>query len=234
MRVALVLLLVTRLVNKHMLQPAYIPELAGMRGLLVDIAKNNPAQAASLRSELIPVFGEEQRKNAEGTVTCVLKDLIEGCAIRHLLADDARAPFREALANAIVALRDYWQQTVRFDTRTLEPTFKVDERRPADWTVLLLGVAAGKRAKNKRPVAERKDVQRQAIVVFPQIWSVQQEFRLVVPGVIVSALLVQKASDEARNATANVPSIPLFSSRARRDTMTAGRESFLVEDGGAF
>ncbi|GME46725.1 hypothetical protein GTA08_BOTSDO11869 [Neofusicoccum parvum] len=125
MRIAVILAVLARLIDKYLFQPSYIlSEESGLREILIRQAIENSRREAFTRGIFLATFEDEQAEIADELVTRIIKELMHH--IHDLLPPPQVESFKARLEHIIQNARDIWWKTQRLRQR-LEPDFQVED-----------------------------------------------------------------------------------------------------------
>ncbi|EKG12925.1 hypothetical protein MPH_09917 [Macrophomina phaseolina MS6] len=125
MRIAVILAILARLIDKYLFQPSYIlSEESGLREVLIRQAIENSRREAFTRGIFLATFEDEQAEVADELVTRIVKELMHH--IHHLLPAPQVESFRTRLEQIVQDARDIWWKAQRLRLR-LEPDFQVED-----------------------------------------------------------------------------------------------------------
>lgn len=125
MRIAVILAILARLIDKYLFQPSYIlHEESGLREILIRQAIENSKREAFTRGIFLATFEDEQADIADELVTRIVKELMHH--IHDLLPAVHVESFRNRLEQIVQDARDIWWKAQRLRLR-LEPDFQVED-----------------------------------------------------------------------------------------------------------
>ncbi|KAL1635278.1 hypothetical protein SLS58_010315 [Diplodia intermedia] len=125
MRIAVILAILARLIDKYLFQPSYIlHEESGLREILIRQAIENSKREAFTRGIFLATFEDEQAEIADELVTRIVKELMHH--IHDLLPAAHVEGFRARLEQIVQDARDIWWKAQRLRLR-LEPDFQVED-----------------------------------------------------------------------------------------------------------
>lgn len=135
MRIAAVLAVLSRALTKHIFRPTYLIENdSELSQILRSLEAANPAHELHLRSTLLAVLPEREKRNATKRVKAVVREV--SYVVQHLLSALQYESFCIALEQSCELACSHWRQ-IQMATMKIEPYFgpPYDD---FDWQVLLL------------------------------------------------------------------------------------------------
>jgi hypothetical protein len=134
MRIAVVLAIMARSIDKHIFQPTYIKDEEDViRILLVRLAGTNSKMESFGRALLLAIFPDEQARNATKAVGAVIKEIWGH--VEDLLFVAQYDSFRSGLEQVVQQAHDAWQ-IVQHAKEKFEPNFELSSSEEIEWQVL--------------------------------------------------------------------------------------------------
>lgn len=200
MRLAIVLAILAREVNKHIFQPTYIvPEDAGVRTVLADLAAADYEKESFCRSVLVSIYPDRQQTALLSSVQAVIRNV--SSYLYEMLPDDQFSQLRASLEKIVRTAVDIWLPAQR-SLQRYEPDFEPLKWGDNEWDPLEFpegGYAGSETSPNVMDEC--------LLTVFPRLTVVQKRNRF--PLTIVVHLRRSQCIEAAREVS-SVPSSPAF------------------------
>jgi hypothetical protein len=228
MRVAAVLGVLARLIDKYIFQPTYLlSEESGFRELLRREAKVDQRKERFARGTILSMFPNQQEANGDERIVCVIDDLLRDADLAALLTREANMSFQDELDTFLEKVKDTWR-SIQHSKQKLEPTFVYGPDTGGHWQNFELQVPATK--EGKRPVSSlaSDDVEDELTVILPWIYLIGSEMKPITKGIVLQKAQFRVAAQELRDITSNTPfeQQPWTRQRGRPSrTMSMGGES---------
>lgn len=234
MRAAIVLGVLTRLVDKLVFQPTYLlDEESGLREILRDEAAIDPVKERYIRGILLSISPDEQEANAESIVHDVAKELLDIANVRVLLTTETSATFPEGLESFVRQCQVEWKIIQRGKQR-LEPSFAYSASSDYPWQLFNDKSADAKEERHFEKLSATTAIENH-IVLVPRIYlvSTKADPDPITHGCVLDRMPLDAAAEELRNSLSSTPFTHATSGRnrnrpARAMSMTGNSRPFLV------
>jgi hypothetical protein len=223
MRIAMVVGILARLVDRYIFQPTYIlDEESGLRDLLRRQAAVDDKKEAFTRGVFLSMFPEEQEEWAKKGREMVMNNLISN-VVMHFLAPGDIASFRKELERVVVQAQECWR-TVQYCNQRLEPSFRYTHDTNFRWQNFDFQIV-NPRDENQSVSPITTDDPEDELVIFPRVYLVKIK-QPITPGVLLRRAQFRAAAQEARQSASRAPFTEPSSTRHRprrsRDISVSG------------
>jgi len=231
MRIAAILAVLARSLDKSLFKPTYLLEDDGpFRKLSFRLAIEDRSKESFSRALLLSVFPEEQEVLAEDRAAIVVRDVMK--ITESLLSPEMADSFRSDLKSLVQKASNVWSKIQRMKER-VEPSFEPIHYENVDWQMLRLHEDTATTT-GETPVQGGRD--HILLVVFPRLYVADgTEPKPVTPGVVVMQSQSVGASREWDRTTYNSFLTRSSPFRARTSSLsepqTNGKEPFLASLG---
>lgn len=234
MRTAIILGVLTRLVDKFIFQPTYLlDEESGLREVLRDEAANDPVKERYTRGILLSMSPDEQEANGESIVHHVVEQLLDIANARVLLTPEASATFSEALEGFVRQCQEQWK-IIQRGKQKLEPSFAYSASSDYPWQLFDDTIADAKDERHSEELSATTAIESD-IVLIPRIYhvSTKPDPDPITPGCVLRKTHFDAAAEELRNSLPSAPFTHATSGRHRNRprramSVTGNSKPFLV------
>ena len=216
MRIAVMLAILARTIDKDIFQPNYILDgESGIRELLVLQAIADSGKEAYCRSILLSMFPDEQAKVSKERVKEVVGHV--GWYAQELLSVTQFETFKAGLEEVVQSASDLWK-TIQRAKQRYEPNFALDDYEDFDWDIISFEekTAAAEEEGSAKVTGEGND--EDLLVIFPRVYAVDDsDPDPITHGVVLKRSQSAEATQELeRTRTANPTLGRSATSRARQ------------------
>ncbi|ORY18328.1 hypothetical protein BCR34DRAFT_610336 [Clohesyomyces aquaticus] len=213
MRIAMVVGILARLVDRYIFQPTYIlDDESGFRELLRRQVAVDDKKEAFTRGMFLSMFPEEQECWAKNGRDRVIEDLIKDVVV-HFLAPGDIGSFREELENVVVQAQECWR-TVQYCNRRLEPSFRYTHDTNFGWQTFEFQIANPREGNQPVSPVAADDPEDELFVIFPRVYIVKCK-QPITPGAVLRKAQFRAAALEARENASQAPFTEPASTRHR-------------------
>lgn len=218
MRLALILAILAREIDRHIFQPTYIlPEDSKIREVLVNLAMKDSKKESFCRSILLSIDPDTQAKSLEARRQAVVRNV--GSHIFGLLSETQYDETRHSLERIVQKAADTWKRIQRTKQR-YEPDFEPLQWGDPDWKPFIPpddGPAEDQRVDGAIAIDEN------LLTVFPRLCQVENNGRLPCTYVIEVRRSLRQCVAAERELIREPPSPTIgrvTSNRSRRKSIT--------------
>lgn len=211
MRIAAMLAILARCIDRYIFQPTYIlDEESGIRELLVRQAVKNSKKESFCRALLLSMFPEEQAKATTERVDRVIREV--AWHVQDLFSVTQIENFRTDLQRVVQEACDTWQ-IIQRATERYEPFFELTHYEDLEWETLMSD-ESGTSAREQSTTNAANGTDEELLVIFPRLYIVEDaEPSPITPGVVLRRSQSVAAAQELDRKK---PSSPTTRSRPQR------------------
>jgi hypothetical protein len=207
MRIAAVLGILARLVDKYIFQPTYVlDENSGLRGLLRRQAIANDKKESFARGMLLSMFPEEHdpESDAKARKDWVISDLLTEVIVCGFLTPEAARTFGKELEDVLVKAQESWR-TVQYSKQRLEPSFRYTHDPSLRWQTLEFPIANTKEGEQPLSPITSDGLEDEPFVIFPRIYIMKSEQQAITAGTVLRSAQLRAAAQEKRENASATP-----------------------------
>jgi hypothetical protein len=228
MRVAVALGSFARLIDRHIFQPTYHVDEAGvLRELLYRQAPINQRKERFLRGLLLSMYPDDQNAHGEDCIDSVIDGMRDSVGVGEILPVETMESFENDLEQLVERFQEVWK-TIQRSFQKLEPNFTYCITPDRPWQILRTHLETSQNGNKAEVHAVTNNVE-DNVVVIPRIYLMETDKD---PAPITFGLVLQKvqldaAAEEIRNAPPSAPFAPSNSIRHRNRpsrTLSTGGE----------
>lgn len=214
MRIAMVIGVLARLVDKYIFQPTYVlGDSSGLRDLLLRQAVVDDKKETFARRMLLSMFPEEQEAEAKIRRDWVIQDLVEDVLVHFLDPENIRE-FEKELENVVVQAQECWR-TVQYCNQRLEPSFRYTHDTNFRWQTFEFQITNPREGKQPVSPVTADDSEDELFVIFPRVYVVKSE-QPITHGAVLRKAQFRAAAQEARENVSRTPFTETASTRHQR------------------
>lgn len=228
MRVAIVLGTLATLVDKFIFQPTYLlDENSGLREILCQQAKIDPAKERFTRGILLSLSAEAQEVDSEeegDVVDLVVDKLLDDAIVKILIDPESMNAFGTELERLVMQFQDQWK-IVQHGKQKLETSFDHPPSNDHPWHVLDMHIRNFKGEPSNEIPYDTSILEEDKTVIVPRVYLIRSENEWMpqTHGYVLRRTHFDAAEEEARRdyPIATSTQAPSGRQRRRRSSQTA-------------
>ncbi|KAF2195054.1 hypothetical protein K469DRAFT_2802 [Zopfia rhizophila CBS 207.26] len=205
MRIAKVLAIFAKLVDKYIFQPTYLLiEKSRFRELLRRLASFDPEKERFARGMMLSVFPHEQDEGDKSMVDWVIVHLMETAGVDDILAAEDIPRFEDELEVLLVRAQEVWRSVLR-STQSLGPGFGFADAPNFQWQTFEFQVANITEGAEAIPPVTATSAEEEPFVIFPRIYLLKGEPEPITAGTVLLETQLRAARQEFRESNFKTP-----------------------------
>ncbi|PVH92970.1 hypothetical protein DM02DRAFT_677149 [Periconia macrospinosa] len=227
-RVALVVRVVSMLIDRFIFRPNYLllEEGSEMRDVLFDQAMADEKKERHLRGILLSMFADDQEKTINGHISSIMEDVLREKNVQVLLEMDRLEDFSGQLQKLVVEFSKEWKAIQRARQK-IEPDFSTSPSNSQIWYILDEHSTSPGNGDRSSTTLDTSNIEGKVVVIPPMYLLKQgQEPEPITHGYIFEKAHIDAAAEEVRRTTPSAPipqtSLNRHRSRSHRTSAVDG------------